>query len=95
MPIIGGLIGSSTGRGKSSQGGGATSGISIEFSPTLGTSFTLQHDLESTNLLWTMFITSVSPAQSVIPDSVEILDNNRIRVGLQTPMEGIINLVPV
>lgn len=93
MPIIGGLIGSS--RGRAGGVSPSASGITLSFSSTQGTTFTLEHNLNSETLTWNMWSTNVTPTRSVIPDDVETDGPNRIKVRLDTPMNGYIVLVPI
>jgi len=97
MPIIGGSIGAvaKPAAAGATSGGGDVSGISLSFTTLSGTSFILAHNLDSINLTWQMYRTTPSPIQSVIPDNITVLDPNHIRVDLQTPMDGVINLIKI
>lgn len=93
MSMIGGLIGTSI----KSGGGSSTigSGVSVQFSTAQGTSFVVEHNLGSTNLVWSMFKTDNPVTQNVIPDAIILLDDNHVEVNLVVPMNGVLHLTPV
>lgn len=96
MPIFGGTLGVVTReRTQTDITLVEAGGISLDFSISFGTSFILTHGLESSNLVWQMWITSTSPNRQVIPDDVILLDDNHVQIELQTPMDGMIKLVRI
>lgn len=97
MPILGGLLGGLRSSARPTQTDSvATSGTaSLDFTTMFGKSFVLEHNLESTALLWQMFITSTSEPRQVVPDDVVLISPNHIRIELQTPMDGTINIVRI
>lgn len=95
MPVLGQLIGAVRAPKTSEQIVVSSSGISLDFTTTAGRSFILQHDLNTIDLWWQMFITSTPEPRQVIPDDVVVISPNHVRIELQTPMDGTINIVRI
>lgn len=95
MAIIGGLIGRTTSNRRDVVEVVNPSGTTLTFTPSDGSYFTLEHNLNTTNLVWQMWRTFPAPDALCVPDDVVTSDPNKVTIRLDTPMFGRINLVRI
>lgn len=56
-------------------------------SPALA-SWSVQHDLGTEDVIVGLIDTSVSPAEVMLPDTIQIIDENNVTITFTTPQEG-------
>lgn len=94
MVLIGGVIGQTTSSRRDVVEINP-SGVTLAFTPSDGNDFVLEHNLNTTNIVWQMWRTYPTPDVLCIPDDVIISTPNQIIVKLSAPMFGRINLVSI
>lgn len=70
-------------------------GVSLDFTPTSGTEFVMQHDLCTEKFIWDMWTTETVPDCIVRPENVVASGKNHVIVSLDTPMSGFLNLIGI
>ena len=74
---------------------GSIPAVCLQFTPTSGTEFVIEHGLITDCLSFTLFNTDCVPPQVVIPHNITASGLNHITITLQTPMSGQIALIGI
>lgn len=79
-------------------GGGGGGGVEKPFSPASGTTFVVEHGLDTTAFVWSMWLTheneqDLDPIESMEPKNVAPSGNNHAIISIDDPVSGVVTFV--
>ncbi len=79
-------------------GGGGAGGVEKFFTPTSGTIFVVEHGLNTTAFVWSMWLTheneqDLDPIESMEPKNVAPSGNNHAIISIDDPVSGVVTFV--